>query len=133
MYVVYESPLQMLCESPSTYYKEEITTRFISKIPTVWDETIVLDAKVADYILVARRKDDIWYLGAMTDWTPRELEVDFSFLDKGTYSMEVMSDGMNTNRYSQDFHYETMEINNTSIKKIKLASGGGWAAIITKR
>lgn len=133
MYVVYESPLQMLCESPSTYYKEEITTRFISKIPTIWDETIVLDAEVADYILIARRKDDIWYLGAMTDWTPRELEIDFSFLKEGTYSIEVMSDGMNTNRYSQDFHYETMEINNTSIKKIKLASGGGWAAIITKR
>lgn len=133
MYVVYESPLQMLCESPSTYYKEETTTKFISKIPTVWDEAIVLDAKVADYILIARRKDDIWYLGAMTDWTPRELEIDFSFLEEGKYTMEMMSDGFNTDRFAQDYRYETMEIDNVSSKKIKLASGGGWAAIITKR
>jgi len=133
MYVVFESPLQMLCESPSTYYKEEETTKFISKIPTTWDETKVLDAKVADYVLIARKKDDTWYIGAMTDWSPRKLEIDFSFLDKGSYIMEVMSDGDNTHRYAQDYNYDSMEINNTSILKIKLASGGGWAAIITKK
>ena len=133
MYVVYESPLQMLCESPSTYYKEEETTKFISKIPTVWDKTIVLDAKVADYVLIARKKDNVWYIGAMTDWTARELEIDFSFLDESSYMMEVMSDGNNTHHYAQDYSYETMEINNTSRIKIKLASGGGWAAIISKK
>jgi alpha-glucosidase len=69
----------------------------------------------------------------MTDWTPRELEIDFSFLEKGTYAMEVMSDGLNTDRFAQDYTYEAMEIDNASNKKIKLASGGGWAAIITKR
>lgn len=133
MYVVYESPLQMLCESPSTYYKEEETTKFISKIPTVWDKTKVLDAKVADYVLIARKKDDKWYVGAMTDWTPRELEVNFSFLDEGSYIMEVMSDGDNAHNYAQDYSYDTVEINNASHIKIKLASGGGWAAIITKK
>ena len=133
MYVVYESPLQMLCESPSTYYKEEETTKFISKIPTVWDETKVLDAKVADYVLIVRKKDDTWYIGAMTDWTPRELEIDFSFLEEGSYIMEVMCDGDNAHNYAQDYNFETMEINSTSHIKIKLASGGGWAAIISKK
>lgn len=133
MYVVYESPLQMLCESPSAYYKEEETIKFISKIPTVWDKTIVLDAKVADYVLIARKKDSVWYIGGMTDWTPRELEVDFSFLDKGEYRMEIMHDGENTHRFAQDYIYETIEINNTSLLKINLASGGGWAAIISEK
>jgi len=121
------------CESPSTYYKEEETIKFISKIPTVWDETIVLEAKVADYVLIARKKDNIWYIGAMTDWTPRELEIDFSFLDEGSYNMEIIRDGENTDRYAQDYIYETIEINDTSLLKIKLASGGGWAAIISKK
>jgi len=132
MYVVYESPLQMLCESPSTYYKEEETTKFISRIPTVWDETKVLEAKVADYVVIARRKNDTWYIGAMTDKTPREIEIDFSFLGEGAYTMEVMLDGLNTHRYAQDYILETTKVDNTQHKKLKLASGGGFAAIISK-
>jgi alpha-glucosidase len=133
MYIVFESPLQMLCDAPSTYYKEEETTRFISKIPTVWDETRVLDAKVADYVLIARRKDDKWYIGAMTDWTPRELEIDFSFLGDGIYEMETMSDGPNAERYAQDYKYDTINVDSQTMKKIKLAPGGGWAAIISRK
>lgn len=133
MYVVFESPLQMLCESPSTYYKEDETTRFIAKIPTVWDDTKVLEASVGDYILIARKKNDKWYIGAMTDWTAREFEIDFSFLEEGNYTMEMMFDGPNTNRFAQDYGHKTIEINNTTLKKIKLASGGGWAAIISMK
>jgi alpha-glucosidase len=133
MYVVYESALQMLCESPSTYYKEEETTKFISQIPTIWDETRVLEAEVADYMVIARRKNDTWYIGAMTDQSPREIEIDFSFLGEGDYVMEVMRDGPNTHRYAQDYIYESSSVNKLHQQKIQLASGGGFAAIISQK
>jgi len=130
MYVVYESPLQMLCESPSTYYKEVETTNFISQIPVVWGETIVLEGKVGDYILVARRKEPNWYIGAMTDSTPREFDIDMSFLDDGKYTMTSMSDGINCDRFAQDYVIDTTEVDNEANIKIKLAAGGGFAAIL---
>ena len=86
MYVVYESPLQMLCDSPSNYMREPECMEFLSKVPTVWDETKVLDARVADYVIVARRNGNQWYVGAMTDWTPREFTLDFSFLTPGKHT-----------------------------------------------
>jgi alpha-glucosidase len=130
MYVVYESALQMLCDSPSTYYREEDTTKFISQIPTTWDKTIVLDAKIGDYVLIARRKGMTWYIGAMTDWSSRDLEIDFSFLPDGNFSASIMMDGINADRYAQDFIKDSIDITNNSKLNIKLAPGGGWAAII---
>ena len=130
MYVVYESALQMLCDSPSNYYKEIETTEFISKIPTTWDKTIVLDAKIGDYVLIARMKGLTWYIGAMTDWSSRELEIDFSFLPDGNFSANIMMDGINAERYAQDFKKDSIDITKNTKLNIKLAPGGGWAAII---
>lgn len=79
MYVVFESPLQMLADSPSNYLREAEAMDFLSRVPTVWDETRVLKAKIADYVVVARRKGEIWYLAAITDWTPRDLEISLDF------------------------------------------------------
>src|SRR5690606_32548368 len=98
MYVVFESPLQMLCDVPSAYYKEKETTEFIAGIPAVWDETRVLKAHVSDYIVTARRKGDTWYLGAMTDWSARDIEIDLTFLPEGHYQMVSMSDGVNADQ-----------------------------------
>ena len=84
MYVVYESPLQMLADSPTNYMREPETMEFLRPIPTVWDETRVLDGRIGDYVVVARRKGQDWFVGAMNDWTPRELEIDLaSFLPAG--------------------------------------------------
>lgn len=130
MYVVYESPLQMLADSPSNYLKEPECMEFLAKVPTVWDETKVLDAKVADYVLVARRSGAEWYIGAMTDWTGRELTVDFSFLDLGRYTIEMYKDGINVDRFSNDYKKEMGEVSASDTMKIKLAPGGGWVAII---
>ncbi|MEL6537097.1 MAG: glycoside hydrolase family 97 protein, partial [Bacteroidota bacterium] len=88
MYVVFESPLQMLCESPTRYYQEQETVGYITQIPTVWDETRVLEAAVGDYLVLARRRADAWYLGAMTDSTAREFTLDLSFLPAGEYTLE---------------------------------------------
>ncbi|MDO6602581.1 glycoside hydrolase family 97 protein [Arenibacter palladensis] len=131
MYVVYEAPLQMLCESPSRYYQEQETVDFITQIPTIWDETIVLQGAIGDYIAVARRKGDKWYIGAMTDWTSRDLELDLSFLKEGNYEMEVYRDGINANRYAEDYKIDVMEVNRESKIIAKMAPGGGWSAIIT--
>jgi alpha-glucosidase len=132
MYVCYDAPLQMLNDSPSNYYKETESTNFISKMPTVWDDTRVLDAKVGDYILMARQKDNNWYLGAMTDWTARSLNVDLSFLGEGTYEIEIMQDGMNAEVSCNDYKRIVKQVTKADKLKIDLAKGGGWAAICRK-
>ena len=132
MYVVYESPLQMLADSPTHYYKEPECMEFLSKVPSVWDDTKVLDAKVSDYILVARRNGDKWFVGAMTDWTSRELDVNFSFLPEGNYKITIYQDGINADRNAKDYKMIKRTITKDDNLKIKLAPGGGWAAIIEK-
>lgn len=133
MYVVYEAPLQMMCENPSIYKKEQETVDFITQIPTTWDETRVLEGAVADYIIVARRKGDKWYIGAMTDWNARSFNIKLDFLDEGNYSMEVMQDGVNADKYAQDYKKSTQEVTANSSVAIKMAPGGGWAAILSKK
>jgi len=130
MYVVYESPLQMLADSPSNYLKEPECMQFLAKVPTVWDQTKVLDARVGDYVLLARKNAAQWYLGAMTDWTGRELTVDFSFLGAGRYTIEVYRDGINADRYGNDYQKDTAKVSAVDTMKIRLAPGGGWVAII---
>jgi alpha-glucosidase len=133
MYVVYESPLQMLADNPSNYLKEPECMEFLKRVPTVWDETKVLQAKVADYIAVARRNKDVWYVGAMTDENPRELIIDFSFLDSSEYIIDSYQDGINANRYASDYEMMTSYIRPNKKTKIHLAPGGGWAARIHKK
>tara|TARA_R110002050_G_scaffold202806_1_gene338032 strand:- start:30367 stop:32325 length:1959 start_codon:yes stop_codon:yes gene_type:complete len=133
MYVIYEAPLQMMCESPSRYYEEQETVDFVTQIPTTWNKTKVLQASVGNYIAIARKKGENWFLGAMTDWDERTLELDLSFLDNSTYSMEIFKDGMNANTYAEDYKKETIEVTKTSKISAKLAKGGGWSAIITKK
>jgi alpha-glucosidase len=132
MYVCYDAPLQMMCDNPSIYYKEEESATFISKMPTVWDQTKVLDAKVGDYILMARQKDNNWYVGAMTDWTPRTLTLDCSFLGDGNYEIEIMQDGVNAGKVAVDYKRIVQKVTKDSKIKIDMAKGGGWAAICKK-
>jgi alpha-glucosidase len=130
MYVVYESPLQMLADSPSNYLREAETMQFLGPVPTVWDETRVLDGRIGEYVLVARRKDREWYVGAMTNWTARELEIDFSFLPEGSFRMVAYQDGVNANRYGSDYKQVKSAVSKATRLKVKLAEGGGWAARI---
>jgi alpha-glucosidase len=132
MYVVYESPLQMLSDSPSNYMREPEVMDFLAPVPSVWDETKVLSGKISDYVAVARRNGNDWYVGAMTDWTPRELEIDFSFLPDGNFQMESFEDGVNADRMGSDYKMTKAQVNKTTKLKIKMAPGGGWAARIVK-
>ena len=98
MYTVFEAPLQMLADSPSKYIKEQECTDFIAKVPTTFDETIALDGKIAEYITIARRKGNTWFVGSMTNWTPRSCTIDLSFLGEGNYEAEIFADGVNADR-----------------------------------
>ncbi len=128
MYVVYESPLQMLADNPSNYMKEEECTRFIAGVPVTWDETVVLEAKIGEYILIARRKKDEWFVAAINNETEYELKLDLSFLGNGEYSVEKFQDGINANKYASDYSKSNKIATRKSIISIKLANGGGWIA-----
>lgn len=130
MYVVFESPLQMLADSPSNYLREPEAMEFLAAVPTTWDETKVLDAQIAQYVAVARRNGADWYVGAMTNWTPRDLELDFSFLPEGHFQMDAYQDGVNADRVASDFKLVRTEVNKSTKLRIHLAPGGGWAGRI---
>jgi alpha-glucosidase len=131
MYVVFESPLQMLSDSPSNYLREPEMMEFLAPVPTEWDETKVLDGKIAQYIAVARRNGKDWYVGAMTNWSPREMEIDFSFLPEGNFTLQAYEDGVNADRMGSDYKMSKTQVNRGTKLKIKLGPGGGWAGRIT--
>ena len=124
-YVIYESPFNMLCDSPSNYIREDECTRFIASVPTTWDETIVLDGKVGEYIVIARRKDFRWYVGAITNWEERDIELDLSVLPNfGAKSGRIFRDGINANRAARDYVAEQIQVMGNKVK-FHLAEGGG--------
>ena len=128
MYVVFESPLQMLSDSPSNYLRELECLAFLSDVPTVWDETRVLSAQVGDWVAVARRRGEEWYVGAMTDWDARDIELDLSFLGDGSWTATIFEDGVNASRIATDYRRLERRIASGERVTVKLAPGGGWAA-----
>lgn len=131
MYVVYDSPLVMLCDSPSHYLREEETTRFICDIPSVFDRTQVLDGRVGEYIVTAREKDGVWYVGGMTSWQPRSVGVDCSFLGDGEWEVRLFRDGINSDLSAEDYRMETLRAGSGTTIDVDMAPGGGFAAIFT--
>ncbi len=131
-YVLYESPLQYLAGTPSDYRAAPEFTRLLAAIPTTWDETHAIAGEVGDYLVVARRSGDVWYLAAMTDWTARTLDVSLAFLDAGSYAATIVSDGMNADRYAADYRIDTLEAGQGSTLKLRLAPGGGYVARLSK-
>ena len=130
-YVVFYSPLNMLCDSPSNYMKEKECTEFIAAVPEVWDESRGLAGKVGEYIAIARRSGSDWYVGAMTDWSAREMTLDLSFLPEGSYQVELYRDGVNADRAASDYRKEVVDLPSDRKINIKMAPGGGWVAKIS--
>lgn len=131
MYVVYEAPLQMMADSPTAYEKEQESTNFIAQIPTTFDETIALDGKVGEHVAIARKKDNKWFVGGLTNWSAREMKIDLSFLGKGTYSAEIFKDGINADKDPTDYKHEIVKVTNTDQLTVNMANGGGFAIIIS--
>lgn len=145
LYIVLESPLNMLCDSPTHYEREPDYTRFVAEIPTVWDETRVLQGEVGEYIVTARRKGKTWYVGGITNWTERDLEIDLSVLLKADAdeppmpvcgmaagnNLTIFSDGINAHRKGSDYDVISFLADSPALK-IHLAPGGGFVACIRK-
>jgi alpha-glucosidase len=124
-YVVFFSPLNMLCDSPTHYEKETECTDFIASIPVIWDETVALDSKVGEYVAVARRSGSTWYVGGLTNWTARDITLDLSFIGKDN-NVEAYLDGPNAAKFAQDYAKTSLKLNNGKLN-IHMAPGGGFA------
>lgn len=130
MYVIYESPLQMLADSPSNYYHEPAAMDFLSKVPTVWDQTIGIDGKVGDFIIMARRSGSQWYIGGMTDWTSRDATIKLDFLPEGEHTLTLWQDGPNADKAAVDCITKKITVSKGQRITIPMAKGGGFVGII---
>lgn len=129
MYVVYESPLQMLADSPSNYYREPVCMEFLSQVPVVWDETRVLKASVGEYVIVARRHGDAWYIGGMAGEKGQKFEIDLDFI-KGNKTLTYWEDGVNVDMNANDVARRTRKVKQGDKITITMYDGGGYAAVI---
>ena len=127
LYIVLDSPFNMLCDSPSNYAREQECTDFIASVPTVWDETRILKGKMGKYIVTARRSGDTWYVGGINDWDATELDVDLSFIP-GVQSkkVEMFTDGINAHRAARDYKKSETSVSVEGAVKVSLAPGGGF-------
>lgn len=132
MYSIFEAPLQMLADNPTIYKREQECTDYIDSVPTTFDETQSMDGKVGEFICLARRKGNTWYLGAMTNWDPREINLDLGFLGNGSFKAIIFQDGVNADKDATDYKKLTLTVNSKDKMRIKMASGGGWAARFEK-
>lgn len=129
MYVVYESPLQMLADSPSNYYREPVCMEFLSQVPVVWDETRVLKASVGEYVVVARRHGNTWYIGGMAGEKGQKFEIDLDFI-KGNKTLTYWEDGVNVDMNANDVARRTRKVKQGDKITITMYDGGGYAAVI---
>lgn len=127
-YVIFESPFNMLCDSPSNYKDEDECSKYIAEIPTIWDETIALDGKVGEYVIIARRSGDRWYIGGITNWEEREIEVDLSKLNLKHNQATEFRDGVNANKIAEDYSKNNIKVDN-NIYNAKMGKGGGFVLI----
>lgn len=133
MYVVYESPLQMLSDIPTHYLRSPKCMAFLRAVPTVWRNTVPLDGKVGASVVMAREAlNNDWYIGAMTDWTPRSFQVNLDFLPAGNYKMIYWQDGPNADRNAKDFQMKTTQVSKDSTVTINMSKGGGFVARLIK-
>ncbi|WP_163318601.1 glycoside hydrolase family 97 protein [Dysgonomonas sp. 520] len=133
MYVIYDQYFAMLCDSPMEYRKYPDIMKFLSDVPVSFDETIVLDAKIGEYAVLAKRKGDDWYVGALTDWTARNVDIDFTFLQEcHGYTLYLYKDGEDANQNAESYLYETKKVTSESKITIPLSAGGGFVMMLKK-
>jgi alpha-glucosidase len=130
LFVILNSPMTMLPDAPSDYKREQECTDFIAKIPVEWDQTKLLQGKIAKYTVMARRAENDWFIGAITNWDARVIELNTNFLKPGKYKLEAIQDGINANSRAEDYKRVELEFAAGENLKLNLAPGGGWVARI---
>ncbi|TVP08975.1 glycoside hydrolase family 97 protein [Shewanella sp. KCT] len=133
MYVIYESPLQMLADTPTSYRAEPEIPRFIAAIPTVWDDFKVLHASIGEYFTIARRAGDNWYIGAMTNTQARSQRINLDFLGDGEYEMQLLQDGINAGNFAEDYKLIKKTVTKGDSLDLNMAANGGYAIQLIKR
>jgi alpha-glucosidase len=133
MFVAYDSPLQIFSGNPSDAILEEAYTTYLGTLPTSWDDTKIIDAKLGDFLITARRKGNDWYIAAMTDWTPRDLEIDLSFLGDGIFNAFTCEDGLNAAKNASDYTLGTQQVTRSKKMFVHLAPGGGFVAKLIRQ
>ena len=127
-YIVHDSPFTMLCDAPTNYLNEQECVDFIASLPVEVDSTFIASGELGKYIVTVRKKDVNWYIGGMTNWDERGVQLDFSFLPEGmSYTAVLFKDGVNANKQAEDYRKETIRIDKDSRLTLHLASGGGFA------
>ena len=132
MFVVYFAPLQMLADAPTAYEAEPEILEFLSKVPTVWDETVPVTGKIGDYVVIARRKGEDWFIGGLSDWEARNVEFVLDFLEDGNYAARIFKDGLNADKNPEDFKVEDKKVTAGGKMNIDMAPGGGFVIQLTK-
>jgi alpha-glucosidase len=133
LFVLFESGVQMLCDNPTLYYKNQDCTDFITQVPVTWDETKALYAEIGEVAVVAKRKGNKWFIGGITNGKERQLNLNLDFLTKGrSYSITSFSDGINANHQGMDYKKASQEVKSDSALPIRLSRNGGFAAVITE-
>lgn len=132
LFVILNSPMTMLPDSPSDYYREKECTDFLTKIPVEWDETLLLKGEIARYTILARRSGNDWFIGAITNWDKRDIDLNTGFLTPGKYHLEAIADGINADKRAEDYRKTEKDFEAGNVLKLKLVSGGGWVAHISK-
>lgn len=131
LFVIFESGIQMLADNPTLYYRNEDCTKFITSVPTTWDETKAIKAKVGSYAIVAKRKGEKWFVGGMTNNKEREFDIRFDFLEDGKqYRMIYFEDGINAHRQAMDYRKKNIQVQKNDVFNIKMVRNGGWVAVI---
>ena len=132
MFVVYDNPMQIFSGNPSQAWLEPKFMELLGSVPTTWDETIIIDGKVGEYIVTAREKGEKWFIGGMTDWTARDINIKFDFLDNGNYKTTICKDGVNADRYAADYILMVTPVKKNDVIKVHLAPGGGFLMRLEK-
>ncbi|NIJ45598.1 alpha-glucosidase [Wenyingzhuangia heitensis] len=127
-YVIFLSPLNMLCDTPTNYEKNPVSTEFIASIPTVWDETKTIEGKMGEYIVTARRHGDTWFIGGLNNWDAREIIINLKEITGKSGEATIFKDGVNADMNGVDFVKKTETV--TGNLTIRMAPGGGFVVKI---
>jgi len=133
MFVAYDNPIPIFSGNPSQGYQEPEFMELLGSIPAGWDETVIPEAKVGEYIITARKKNNDWYIGGLADWTSRDFSLSLDFIGEGIYTGTFCKDGINADKYAADYTIKSFEVNKQTLLPIHMAQGGGFMLKLTKK